>query len=334
MDWKAFLDKALEREKEWPAVWREELRAWRTQWQNVSTHVETIFKQSYRVLAILLIALLLANLLYPDNLYAKGFSSHHGGGDGISFTSMRSASPYRSHYRNAHWDRSRLFDQSGREYPRLLFTRPGQLVLTPLALSATLQLLEDASVAYATPVHGVVGHLTPGEFSLRTTRGEVLMNFGLDPFLQTDILKQVQSQQPVIKKARADHERWQEWIQWAKWTGPGRDASDDRVTLDRWSRLLDEAGEKWRVPTLAVTSAVPGIMLIPGIYVDVTAGTQAILILQKEGRFIHRPIPLPSSQNPFDLFLMNVLSQAASKPGGHDIQRYLPPPSSSRTQSW
>lgn len=76
-DLRAYCDAVLARASELPEAWRRELRRLRD--AAAGLELRPALEQFYRAVAVLLIVLILANLCFPDNLYAKGFSSHYGG---------------------------------------------------------------------------------------------------------------------------------------------------------------------------------------------------------------------------------------------------------------
>jgi spermidine synthase len=330
VDWKTFVETALEKETAWPETWRVELKRWRDQMARASCDFEALLRQSYKVLAILLITLLLANLLFPDNLYAKGYSSHYsGGGAATTFSSTAwTPSPYHHRYNRGGLFRHRAYSHAGQSTEPLLFTAPAAALINPLALSASLQLLPDGAVAYATPFPTGVGHLTPGRFSLRSWKGGTLLELGLEPSLQDEIVRQIDAQKPLLRKARQDHERWRAWVGWEKWPGAGKEAVKDAELLESWAGLIERAGEIWKAPKLVFSPDPKWLVLMPGIYADSLASVNSprlLILLRPGGEIEYRRIPALTSQDELDLFLLMLLQQAAQKPGFEAIKKHYPP---------
>ncbi|MCX5787199.1 MAG: hypothetical protein NTX64_01630 [Elusimicrobia bacterium] len=279
LDLKAFADATLRRASELPRAWVKELRRFRTRLEEGMPDMRELLEQAWRVMAVILLVLLLANLFFPDNLYAKGFSSHYSGGGGsgsisFNFTSDRwSSRPYHGYW--GHRPRGSVYDSRGNSYKphRFAFTDPDKKKRTAaslLALSPELQLLDYGGVSYATGSPGFSAVLAPNLLSVYDAQGGPVMTLLPPASLINDAQGKVLAQRPLIEKAMSDHQAWLDWTNIGSLVGVKTDAEMDELKSVNAALLKAEAS--WRELPRLPLPAVPagwqeifaGICIEPG----------------------------------------------------------------------
>jgi spermidine synthase len=335
VDLRAFIDQVLRRAKELPQAWARELRELKARIRDGWPSGDELLHTGHRVLAILLLLLVLANLFFPDNLYAKGFSgsSRAGAGGstfhGFSFTRPSARiSPFRSRssyaggrfysYRSG-TSPSSVYDSQGREYPalRYSFTDPqgGQRpVASVLALTKDLQLLQSGEVAYGAAVPGYRFLLDPGRLRVLDRTGAEVLALLPDARLEDEVKQQLRAQGPLIGKAIADHQRWLDWVRWASTTAGGRQAASELAALEAIKQVVATAQGTWEgvspqpgpVPGAGWVSIFPGVFLEPP---TPDPGARLLALVTPEGRIGTRSVAPPAVLRTEDRFLFLVLNR-------------------------
>lgn len=288
VDLTAFLDQALARARRLPPAWARELRRLRERLRDGLPSSEELLHQAYRVLAVLLLVLVLANVFFPDNLYAKGTSSgvHSSGGSGgafhgFSFSGPSSRyTPFRS--RTSTWSHgygprsaSPVYDAQGQEYPpqRFEFSDPrhGRRPLSALlALTRELQLLDSGGVAYVAPIPNHRFLVEPGRLRVLDADGRETLALSPAGALEANVRSQLRAQGGVIEKALTEHRRWMEWVRWASIIPGGLQAVSELQQLEAMRQALQEAHAAWEGAGPAA-GAPPGpgwSLIFPGVYLD------------------------------------------------------------------
>jgi len=335
VDLRAFVDQVLRRARELPRAWVRELRDLRGRIRDGWPSAGELLWQAYRVFAILLLVLLLANLFFPDNLYAKGFSPSSGahGGGGAPTHSLSFSNPgtrfgafrYRSGYWGGHYyygphtSSGRVYDAQGREYPaqRFAFTDAQggrQPVSALLALSRDLQLFESGAVAYAAAVPGFRFLLEPGRLRAMDATGREVLALLPGARLESEVRQQLGAQGPLIEKAMADHRRWVEWTRWAALTAGGRQAASELAALEAIQGAVASARGAWEAaaPAPAADPGAGWYEIFPGVYMEPPKPAPAarmVALVGPEGRIRTRPLAPPAALAEEDRLLFWVLNR-------------------------
>jgi spermidine synthase len=351
VDLRAFVEQALRRAAELPRAWVRELRALRDRLRDGLPPMDELLHHAYRVFAIYLLVLLLANLLFPDNLYAKGSSSSSSSRSSWSSSSSSSDSgpfhgflltdpavrpgPFR--YRPAAGfyapggARSRVYDRDGKEYPaqQIALAGPGgRPVSSLLALSPELQLLETGALTYAATLAGYHFLLEPGHLRVRDAAGAEVTCLAPPPPLQADARQQLDAQLPLIDKALADHQRWLAWVGWAKTIGPGQTAVSELAELQAIKTAVVSAQGSWRGPAPAAVLVARDprwVQLLPGLYLEPSplAAQEPMLVrITCDGQVTRRPVGPPDTLTPEDRFVFRLLHKRYAE--GNDQSLALP----------
>jgi len=312
-----------------------------------------LLEQAYRVFAVYLLVLLLANLFFPDNLYAKGGSSSGGrstsissGSDSGPFHGFHFTDPgtrqapyrhrpffYRSYTsRPGGTTSDRVYDPEGREYPALRFAvtdpRGGMRpVGSLLALSPDLQLLDTGAIACTPALPGYQCLLEPGRVRALDATGREVLTLLPPPGLQQVAVARLAQQGPLIDKALAEHRRWLEWVHWGSVLPQGREAVSELAGLEAIKRAVETAHEPWRRP-----SAPPGfdpphgwVTLFPGIYLEPArfAGQDpTVVLVGAAGAPRRQPVDPPAQLGEADRFLFRVLHRRLTE--GRDQSLAVP----------
>lgn len=336
VDLRAFVEHALRRAAELPRAWVRELRALRDRIRDRVPPMDELLHHAYRVFAIYLLVLLLANLLFPDNLYAKGWSSSSGSRSSWSsgssesspfhgfFLSDPAARPAPFRFRPAAGfyapgvPRTRVYDRNGREYPaqQVALAGPGggqRPVASLLALSPELQLLETGALTYAATLAGYHFLLEPGHLRVRDVGGADVTCLAPPPALQVDARQQLDAQLPLIDKALADHRRWLQWVGWAKAVPPGQAALSELAELEAIKRAVESAQGSWRGPGPAAAVRDPRwVQLVPGLYLEPSPfATQEPTLVRVTcgGQVTRRPVGPPDALTAEDRFVFRLLER-------------------------
>jgi len=335
VDLVAFVDQVLRRARELPRVWVRELRDLKARIRDGRPSGDDLLHLAHRVLAILLLLLLLANLFFPDNLYAKGFSgssSHSGGGSsfhgfsfsnpGARFSPFRSRSTYAGGRFNFYYSRispGRVHDAEGRDYPamRFAFTDPqgGQQPISALlALTKDLQLLESSGIAYSAAMPGYRFLLDPGRLRVLDRTGTEVLALRPDARLEGEVKQQLLAQGPLIEKAIADHQRWLDWVRWASMTSGGKQAASELAALDAIKQTVATARATWEAASTR-PGPLPGagwVSIFPGVYLgppEPDFATRSVAFVTPEGTIHRRSFNPPAALTEEDRFVFWVLNR-------------------------
>jgi spermidine synthase len=293
VDLAAFLDQVLAQARRLPAAWAAELRTLRERIRAGLLSADDLVHQAYRVLAVLLLVLVLTNVFFPDNLYAKGYSSgvhssggssSSGGGGGFHGFSFSGPStrfvPFRSRtttWGHAYGPRSAspVYDAQGQEYPAQRFefsdARGGRQPLAALlALTKELQLLDSGGIAYVAPIPNHRFLVEPGRLRVLDTDGHEALVLSPAGPLEADVRRQLSAQGGVIEKALVEHRRWMEWVRWASIIPGGMQAVSELAQLEAMRQAILDARVAWEGASPAAEAA-PGPSwnaIFPGVYLD------------------------------------------------------------------
>jgi hypothetical protein len=214
-----------------------------------------------------------------------------------------------------------------------------QPVPSLLALTPELQLLESGAVSYATGIAGFQCLLEPSRLRVADARGQGALSLLPPRSLVSEVTRQLEAQVPLLEKARADHQRWLDWVGWASVIGPGREALAELRQLDGIRQAVDTARTAWQPaaqpstfePRSAWVTLFPGAYLDPGDFVQVgRVGGRWVLVLvgsaypeppvlvhpvprlvlvEPDGH-VRREVPVPpESLTPRDRFLYRLLER-------------------------
>jgi hypothetical protein len=292
-----------------------------------------LLQATWRVFAVFLLALLLANILFPDNLYAKGFGSSRSYGSGSSPSSgdssfeyfadpTRRAAPfrYRSYGNVPGAGRGPYVrDPLGSPFqaPSFVFAEEGdgrrRAVRPLLALTRDLRLLDGGGLAYHAPVAGHHFVLYPDRLDAMTNRGERLIALHPGP-LADDAATALTAQAPLVTQAMDDHRRWVAWARWGSAFAPGRDARSEMDELERIQQAMDRARVQWSAP-LRAPRFEPGRdlrPLVPGVFLTAASGAPEMVLVDSDGIPRRRSLETPRALTAMDRFVFAVLESGAA----------------------
>lgn len=358
VDIRTFVERALRRAGELPRAWVRELRRLRDRLRDGLPPMGELLHHAYRVFAVYLLVLLLVNLFFPDNLYAKGWSSSSGTRSGISSSSSASDSaPFHGfafsnpgtqygafRYRPAFYggrssgtSRSgtdRVYDPEGREHPalRFSFTDPQgsrKPVASVLALTPELQLLDSGAVACAPAVPGYQCLLEPGGVRVLDTAGRQIVTLRPPSRLLNDAQARTQSQLASLDRAVAEHQRWLDWVRWGTAVAPGREAASEMETLGTMKKALQTAHGTWsgaRPGTPAATFDPPAALttLFPGLYLEQPAFVSqepTVVWATADGSLRRQSVDPPAQLTDTDRFLFRVLQRRLTEGQDQSLSR-------------
>jgi spermidine synthase len=334
VDLQAFLERALRRAAGLPRAWVRELRRLRDRIRAGLPPMEELLEQAYRVCAIYLLVLLLANLFFPDNLYAKGSSSSSSrssfsssSGDSAPFHGFSFSDPgrrygaYRSHsFYSRGWTGStpggdQVSDAEGRPYPALRFAltdpRGGRKpVASLLALGPELQLLETGAIACGPAVPGYQCLLEPGRVRAFDQAGREVLALTPPARLQVEAATRVAQQGPLIDTAVAEHRRWLEWTRWGAALAPGQVAISELATLQATRQAVETAREAWQSQRPAFDPPTSWVALFPGVYLEparFTGQEPTLVLVGADGGPRRQPIGPPARLTDADRFVFRLL---------------------------
>lgn len=347
VDLRAFVERALRRAAGLPRAWVRELAALRDRLRDGLPSLDEVLHLAYRVFAIYLLVLLLANLFFPDNLYAKGWSSSSGtrsswssgsgsGGDsapfhGFHFTDPTARpAPYRfgaggftPRVYAPGVPRNRVYDRDGRQYAaeQVALPQPAadpRPVPALLALTPELQLLESGLLAYAAGVPGYRFLLEPARLRVLDTGGCEVMALAPSRELRGGAQAQLDAQAPLIDKALADHRRWLEWTGWASYLPAGRGRASELAELEGLRGAVGSAQAAWRRAGAATGFDPPAnwVTLVPGVYLAPPAAGAAephLVVVNPEGRVERHGLGPPGTLTAQDRFLFRLLHRRATE---------------------
>jgi spermidine synthase len=346
MDLRAFVERILRRSAELPRGWIRELRLLRERLRVGLPAMGELLHVAFRVFAIYLLTLLLVNLFFPDNLYAKGWSSSgsrsysSGSGSGgdpfFGFNFSDPGSRYATYrFRPAFAGGrvtpvtaraagtpppDRVYDPEGRSYPALRFTftdpQGGRKPVGPvLALTPELQLLETGVIGCAPALPGYQCLLEPGRVRVLDAAGREVMSCRPPARLLSDARSRTRLQVAAIDRALADHRRWLEWVEWGKVVGLAGGAASELGALEAIKQALGTATEtwdrEWRAGEVPTWEPAPAwVSVFPGLYLEPArfVGQDPTLVwAEADGTVQRQSVVPPATLAERDRFLFRVL---------------------------
>ncbi len=254
----------------------------------------------YRTLAALAVLLIVINMAYPDNAFAKGYygGSRGGGNADIVFLSKKPASLFHGPaFQYLDTNRGLATDSNGRMYPALTIDYtdpkggPSAKTARPFySVSSDVQLMPDGT-AFLRLTPAYVLKLGADAFTLMKEKepGE-LFRFRPDAETLGTLYANIQLQQKALSKAIAGHRKWLAWAAPAGVILPEvRGDSRELRNMLAIQAALEAALPK---PGAAVVSAAPPagyIKLCPGIYVEPVGG--GLVFLREDGTPAAVPMP-------------------------------------------
>ena len=253
----------------------------------------------YRTLAALAVLLIVINMAYPDNAFAKGYYSGSGGsGTDIVFLSNKPASMFHGPaFQFLATDNGLATDSAGRMYPALMIgcqdPKGGPAIKTVrpfYSLSSEVQLAPDGTAFMLLPSSYLL-KLGRDAFTLMKAKepGE-LFRFRPDPETLGALYTNIQLQQKALDTAVAGHRKWLAWAEPAGALLP--EVRGDSRELRNMLAIQAALGAALPKPGAAVTSAAPTagyIKLCPGVYVESVGG--GIVFLREDGSLAACPMP-------------------------------------------
>jgi spermidine synthase len=340
-DVRAFVDQALRRAADLPRAWVRELRRLQARLREGVPPMNELLYHGYRVFAVYLLVLLLVNLFFPDNLYAKGFSSSSSSSRSFS-SSSGSSSPFHgfafsdpgSHYstfryRPAFYRRSyssstsdNVYDPEGKPQPalRFSFTDPQgnrRPVAAMMALTPELQLFETGAIGCTPPVPGYQCLLEPGGVRVLEGAGRPVTTLRPPARLFTDARARTQAQLVSLDRAAADHQRWLDWVGWGTRMPAGQEAASEMEALGSMKRALTTAQGTWSragSPPPQATFEPPGrwTTLFPGVYLEPSpyaAQEPTVVWANADGSLRRQSVQPPAQLADGDRFLFQLLQR-------------------------
>jgi spermidine synthase len=343
IDLRALVAHALRRAGDLPRAWVRELRRLQEALRRGMPPLGELLQHAYRVFAVYLLVLLLVNLFFPDNLYAKGFSSssssrssssYHSSSSGSSssgpfygfnFTDPNQPDPFRTRPAFVRSTASAVYDPRGRAFspfPIFLPAVAGAVAAgarptaSLLALNPELQLLENGGVACGPPLLGYQCLLEPGQIRVLDASGGEVTRLLPPTSLETEAATRTREQVPLIDQAVRDHRRWLDWVGWASSMAPGREATSEMSSLERMRGALQTAGKSWdpgsRPPRPAFAPPAGWVALFPGLYLVPAASVSqdaTVVWVAPDGTQRRQPVEPPATLGAEDRFLFRALER-------------------------
>jgi spermidine synthase len=344
LDLRAFVARALRRAGDLPPAWVRELRRLRDALRRGLPPLGELLQHAYRVFAVYLLVLLLVNLFFPDNLYAKGFSSSSSSShrsyssgssssgssepfSGFAFTDPMQARFFRARPAFVRSTSSAVYDPKGRSYSPFPTFLPAlavgaaaaagsQTVKPVLALTPELQLLDNGGVACGPPLPGYQCLLEPGQIRVIDASGAEVTRLLPPGSLETEATTRTREQVSLIDQAVQDHRRWLDWVGWASSMAPGLDAKSEMTSLDGMRGALQTAGKAWepagRAARPAFEPPARWVMLFPGLYLEppaFAAQEPTVVWVDPDGTQRRQSVQPPATLGAADRFLFRALER-------------------------
>lgn len=255
-----FAKETLKRASELPKQFVRELRRLLALLRSKMPSSRELLFSAYRVFAIFLILLVLVNVVFPDNLYAKGYSSGSGGwGGGQSYSFSR---PYRSSYYR------RTFSTGTTKFHFTNSNGTGVNVSSLLQLNKNLCVLDNGAISYDPGLPGFTCLLEPQKMTVLSQKeGGKLLELPSSGDLYSQVLQALEQQKQILVPAMAEHKRWLDWIKWAPLSDEYNKMDLEFTQLKTINQALDTALAAWKNETSPKTAPRDGWKeIFPGIF--------------------------------------------------------------------
>ncbi|OGR95045.1 MAG: hypothetical protein A2016_08370 [Elusimicrobia bacterium GWF2_62_30] len=262
----------------------------------------------YRTLAALAVLLIVINMAYPDNAFAKGYYGSRRGGSSadteVVFLSKKAQSPFHGTAFRYLAPMALVPDSTGKLYPAMSLTykdpAAGNAIKTGspfYALTADMHLAADGTPFLILP-RGYALRLGTDAFVLLKDKGtEELFRFRPEIDVLDSLYNNVQLQRKALDKALASHRKWLAWAAPAGVMLPP--VKGDAKELDAMLAIKAalEAAQKKAGTGAISTPGLPGYLkLSPGIYVDAASG--AVVFQRDDGDLVSCAMPgLPAVED-------------------------------------
>jgi len=253
----------------------------------------------YRTLAALAVLLIVINMAYPDNAFAKGYYGGSGGSDAnIVFLSNKPAAPFHGPaFQYLDTNRGLATDSNGRMYPALTIEYkdpkggPSAKAARPFySVSSDVQLTPDGA-AFMRLIPAYVLKLGADAFTLMKSNepGE-LFRFRPDAETLGTLYANIQLQQKALGKAVAGHRKWLAWAAPAGAILPEvRADSRELRNMLAIQAALDAALPRPGAAQVSAAAPAGYLKLCPGIYVEPVGG--GLVFLREDGTPAAVPMP-------------------------------------------
>ncbi|HNW43294.1 MAG TPA: hypothetical protein PKI19_02245, partial [Elusimicrobiales bacterium] len=304
-DWDKFIEEAGRLSDKAGSRLRDELDEFRAELPALFSGDGSRAQRVYRVLAVLAILLIMINMAYPDNAFAKGYSSHSGGNGEINITFISPGMPAPFHgqaFQFVALHPGLVPDSAGKIYLKknFIFPQGGAAPAAPAsgsgsgkpfyAVTDSMQLTADGDALLVLSPLPYAYKIEPERFVLfREGSAEPLFNFRPDPEALQTLSLNIQLQQKALAKALSAH------LKWMAWTAPAGAVLPPIKAESREGQLmleikaaLEKAAAKLAAPP---REAAPAgfIKLAPGVYADQAAGS--VVFLRDDGDLVSFPMP-------------------------------------------
>ena len=345
LDWESFFAELEGCAQDLPAQLSADLRLLREKLPELLKGVVPDGGRAWQVFAVLMTLLVFANMAYPDNAYAKGYSSHgsnygSGGELEITFFTQDARSPFH-HPAYQAADIFLVVPPSGQPRPaELLRYRAPDAPAGVKEDRLWFALADDAYVSREGELFYSLGptkyllHARPDGFALLDKqRPEPLFEFWPEPGTVQNSLGAVDQHVQAADKALAAYDKWLAWAgPAAPVSGEIRANAREAENIGRIRGSLLKAAERLR----AVTGAAPAIpapavqpgwqRLAPGLFLVDEA---EITLLRKDGTILSYPFlgerrmtyPLMETTPELDAYVAAVLAWRSSQMGPVDPRK-------------
>ena len=312
-DWDTLIAEAGRLSAEAAARLCEELDEFREELPSLFTGAGSRARRVYRVLAAFSILLIMINMAYPDNAFAKGYSSRGGsGGDmNIALVSNKAPTPFHgTAFQFMSLYPGLVPDSTGKIYPKKNFSfsegapqpgasgagikagKPFYAVTDKIQLTSSgtaLLLLSPLPYAYK---------MEPGRFELlKEGSPEPLFKFKADPGEVQNLSVNIQLQRAALQKALSDHLTWLAWAAPAGAVLPPIKGESREALLMRDIKAALDAALARLGPEPEREAALAGfIKIAPGIHIDAVTGS--VLFVRDDGDLVSFALPgLPPAED-------------------------------------
>lgn len=283
LDWDELFKEMDRRIKGVPAGLREEVERLRDGGAEAFREQLLSREGIQRALTALVVVMIIINLVYPDNAYAKGYHGghHHGyhsssaaAGVAMQLTAPVPPAPFRK-LPTGQAGRVVATDMSGKIYPSQQFVFLNQSE-EPVTEQATYRLADDLFLspsgnAYYT-IPGAPFHymLNAEEGVLFKTGDPVpLMSFALDSQLVNLVKENLEAQKKLLDKTLRDYSRWMGWVEPLALVSSGiMEEAKEIQRLRGLQRIFKQLNEVYGNYLPPLEDAGSSLRLAPGVYLS------------------------------------------------------------------